>query len=518
MRTCLNLSNSIRPVLTCILITATISVLTPQTGLASKEVPDTGRATLLMLDDCDSDNKYTTPPFGDAVFTLNSKGELIKRVGGLGIGRSLGGCRAISVSRDGLFFVICENLANKLTMYETATGKELWSLSGLFTSAVIAHEVVYAVNQTSVFAIDSSGIIVKHSKDGGFDITVDPSGDCLWIVGFDIKKLNLDLQVLLTVDPIRAVAFSVDVNPDGSIWVAEHNIPGGRASKKRLLKIAPDGSILKTIDLNFSPKSVRVDRSNGSVWITGTGRRVFPNFGDEWPETLAELYELAEIETHTHKYDSCGLLQVRITQGGNSIELDPSDSSIWLAGSKKLWHYSSTGEDLGSYDSEFESQKWLALIPEESTSFNKFYLRAYRTGRLIGPFPLKPGYLLPQLREKTYIIANPTESELQVRECLLQTSLFESHYIDCELTWVCRDINLMLKERLGDKAPLVRVEDIDKTKVPLITITFPEEPAYGVLCDLAAKTQLRIFVERGAVVFSQKKYKEIFSKSMDGDI
>jgi len=477
---------------------------------------------LLVLDNCDSNNKHETPPFGGAVFTLNSKGELIKIVSGLGIGRSLRGCRSISASRDGRFFVVCENVANKLTMYETATGKELWSLSGLFTSAVIANNVVYAVNKTSVFAIDSSGTIIKHSKDGGFDITVDPSGDCLWIVGFDIKKLNLDIQVLLTVDPIGAVAFSVDVNPDGSIWVAEHHIPGARAIKKcknRLLKISPDGSILKTIDLNFSPKSVRVDRSNGSVWVTGIGRRVYSNFGDEWPETLAELYELAEIETHTHKYDSYGLLRVRIAQGGNSIELDPSDSSIWLACRKKLWHYSSTGEDLGSYDSEFESQKWLALIPAESTSTNKFYLRACQTGRLIGPFPLKPGYLLPQLHEKTYIVANPTESELHVRECLLQTPLFESYYImyDCTLPQIVGEINMILKKHLGDKAPPVKIEHMDM--VSLITTKLPpEEPAYDVLCDLAAKAQLRIFVENGEIVLSSKKYKEISNKSIDSDL
>ena len=523
MRTCLSLSNSIRPVLTCILITASISILTPQTSLASKEVPNTARATLLVLDNCDSNNKHETPPFGGAVFTLNSKGELIKRVSGLGIGRGLGGRRAISASRDGRFFVVCKNVANKLTMYETATGKELWSLSGLFASAVIANNVVYAVNKTSVFAIDSSGTIIKHSKGGGFDIAVDPSGDCLWIVGFDIKKLNLDLQVLLTVDPIGAVAFSVDVNPDGSIWVAEQHIPGARAIKKRrnrLLKVSPQGSILKTIDIHFSPRCVRVDGSDGSVWTTGVRRRRnFPKLDNEWPETLAELNDLIETETHTHKYDSYGLLRFRIAQGGNSIELDLSDSSIWLAGRKKLWHYSSTGEDLGSYDSEFEGQKWLALIPAESTSTNKFYLRACQTGRLIGPFPLKPGYLLPQLHEKTYIVANPTESELHVRECLLQTPLFESYYImyDCTLPRIVGEINIILKKHLGDKAPPVKIEHMDM--VSLITTKLPpEESAYDVLCDLAAKAQLRIFVENGEIVLSSKKYKEISNKSMDSDI
>ena len=153
-----------------------------------------------------------------------------------------------------------------------------------------------------------------------------------------------------------------------------------------------------------------------------------------------------------------------------------------------------------------------------STSTNKFYLRSCQTGKLVGPFPLKSGYLLPPLAEENYIVAVPTKSELEVRKRLLQIPLIKNHYIGCEFTWVLRDINLILKKRLGDKAPPVRVEHMGKPKLPLITMTLPEEPAYDVLCDLAAKAQLRIFVENGEIVLSSKKYKEISNKSMDGNI
>ena len=49
-------------------------------------------------------------------------------------------------------------------------------------------------------------------------------------------------------------------------------------------------------------------------------------------------------------------------------------------------------------------------------------------------------------------------------------------------------------------------------------MTLPEEPAYDMLCHLAAKAQLRIFVENGEIILSSKKYKEISNKSMDGNI
>ena len=113
-----------------------------------------------MPDNCDSDNDHTTPPFGDVVFLLNSSGELVREIHRLKVGWNFSGCRAISASDDGRFFVVCENVADKLTVYETATCRELWSLSGEFESAVFANGLVYALNRENVFAIDNTGTIV----------------------------------------------------------------------------------------------------------------------------------------------------------------------------------------------------------------------------------------------------------------------------------------------------------------------------------------------------------------------
>jgi len=143
-----------------------------------------------------------------------------------------------------------------------------------------------------------------------------------------------------------------------------------------------------------------------------------------------------------------------------------------------------------------------------------FYLRSCRTGRLIGPVPLKPGHQLPPLDEPKYIVASPTESELEVRSCLLGTTGYESKYIDCNLADVVETINQMLEHRLGDKAPTVRIESED-TSPPLITIDITKESAYDVLCNIAAKAQVRIFVEQGAVVLSQKKFREMSGKQTD---
>jgi len=364
------LSNMIRQTLTHILIAASIAILIPESSLASKEAPDETETMVLVLEDCDSDNDLSTPPGGDVVSLLNSKCELVRKFYGLGINSTFSGPRTISASEDGRFFVVCENAPNKLTMYETARNRVLWSLWMDFSSAVFANDMIYAVNAYNVYAINNTGTIVKHSRLGGLDIAVDTKHDCLWIVGLDVKKCNLDLDLdfkaKLTLDPTHTGGFSVDVKPDGSVWVAEQNVHQEYGSKNRLVKISPDGGILKKNDLDFSPVRVRIDRSDGSVWTTGMRKeRDFSVIGDEWPETLDELNELTktDTETFTRKYDSEGNLVFEISEGGYSIELDQSDRSAWIAGRKNIWHYSAKGQKLGSYIGSSDGQKWLAVVP-----------------------------------------------------------------------------------------------------------------------------------------------------------
>jgi len=333
---------------------------------ALEETPNKAGTMVLVLEDCDSDNDHSTPPNGDVVSLLDSQGESIKKFYGLGIT----GCGIISASEDGRYFIVFENAQGMLTMYETATNRAPWSLWMDIKSAVFANDMIYAVNAHNVFVIDKTGTIVKHSRFGGLDIAVDTKHDCLWIVGLDVKKCNLDLQinsrVKLTLDPAHTGGFSVDVNPDGSVWIAEQNVHQEYGSKNRLVKISPDGGILKTVDLDFSPIRLRVDKSDGGIWTTGRiKKRDFSKIGDEWPETQDELNDLVitKIETFTRKYDSEGNLIFEISEGGYSIELDPSDGSAWIAGEKKIWHYSSTGRNLASYAGSSDGQKSLAVIP-----------------------------------------------------------------------------------------------------------------------------------------------------------
>ena len=349
------------------------SVLIPGSRkmFASEGASNEAGAMILVLEDCDSRNETSTYIPLDNVSLLNPKGKLVRKFYGLNTTSTIKGCKKISASQDGRFFVVCENVPDRLTMYETATRKKLWSLWMDFNSAVFANDLIYAVNRNNLFAIDDKGTIVKHSRIGGFDIAVDPDHNCLWIVGRDIKKCNLDFQMLFKTElepglHYNTGAFSVDFNSDGSVWIAEQNVFEKNDDKNQLVKRSRDGSIQKIIDLDFSPIRVRVDRSNGSVWTTGMIKEQdFSGIGDEWPETLDELNELVKTNTgeFTRKYDSEGNLIFEISEGGYSIDLDQSDGSAWIAGKKDIWHYSAKGQLLAAYTSSSDCQKWLAIIP-----------------------------------------------------------------------------------------------------------------------------------------------------------
>ncbi len=371
MLTISRFSDSTRPAPAWLLLALLIAILLPETGFAAKETRDPDRATLLALGNWDSSNDDRKPPHGDAVLLLNSRGKLIRQIPMLTVNRGFGGCRGISVSQDARFFVVCGHSEEGISMYRASNGVKLWSLSGFFRSAVFADGLVYALGAESVYAIDRTGTIVKHSRIGwAIDIAFDSKSKCLWIVGGNIKKYSMDLKLLFEVrlpsGTMNSGTFSIDLNSDGSVWVADRNAYGRETNENRLIKISPEGRLLKFIHLDFCPQRVRVDKSDGSVWTTGRVRRQdYSRIGDEWPETVAELDALIEItvQTYTCKYDSEGKLLLKSTQGGKSIEVDPSDGSAWIAGGRSIVHYSSTGANLGTYTGVSGNQKWLAIVP-----------------------------------------------------------------------------------------------------------------------------------------------------------
>jgi outer membrane protein assembly factor BamB len=303
------------------------------------------------------------------VLLLNDKGEVINQINGLNICQNIGGNRAISISSNGRFFVVCENVADKITAYDLSTGDEMWSLPGNFQSVAMANGITYVLSSSEdnkmykdeIIAIDSKGNIIKRSTEAkGFDISVDPNANCLWVVGADIKKYDMDMKVVKTIDPITWYAVSVDVDHEGTVWVVERlhgQVAGGQ---NRLLSISKECELLQSIPLNdLSPRCLRVNRSDSSVWITGKrGRYKIRLTLNKWPP-WQKTYQ--EIGPRTQKYSSDGKLLLEIKRGGQFIDIDPSDGSVWIADRTQLLHYSSEGKRLETCDDVSGDQKWIAV-------------------------------------------------------------------------------------------------------------------------------------------------------------
>lgn len=343
------------------------------------QAPDPALSRILILADCDED--FRTPPFDDRVFAFDARGKAVPKVTGLNICETVGGPRMLAPSADGTSFVVCENVANHLSAYNTKTGQRIWRLDGEYTSATFAPDgTVYAVISAGTIygdqlvVINRSGEITNKSKLGGLDIVLDPERSVLWSVGADIKKCDLNLILLRNMIPIPWCAVSVDVNPDGSIWVAEREHSQVSQSSNRLLKVAASGMwATKTFDLDFSPLCLRVDRSDGSVWVTGAGssksvtervlQKIEGRTGRLPLGKLRDVLTRSRAWTRTHKYDSEGKLLCKIKHGGDTLDIDPGDGSIWIAGRQKIYHYSRDGKRISRFPGVAGDQTHIMVMP-----------------------------------------------------------------------------------------------------------------------------------------------------------
>jgi DNA-binding beta-propeller fold protein YncE len=337
-------------------------------------------AGVLVLDDCDPD--FKNPPFDDVVTMFGPDGKSSRKVGGLNIAQTVGGCRSLSVSPDGGFFVVCENVTNQITAYETKSGTRLWSRPGGVNAAIVAPDrLVYALTSTgTIYGKDvlmlsqATGEILKQARFGGLDLALDSERKALWLVGKTIKKLDLDLKLLFETNVIGWCGVSVDVAGDGSAWVAERDHPQVTPSTNQIFKISATGQVMKSIGLPFSPTCLRVDRSDGSIWVTGAGyhepvtKRLLESIEKrtgKWPlgKTLRDFLTQTRGDPMTFKFDRNGTLLRKIKQGGFTLDIDPTDGSLWIGGNE-VYHYSREGKRLGHSGNAAATQKYVAVVPK----------------------------------------------------------------------------------------------------------------------------------------------------------
>ena len=118
----------------------------------------------------------------------------------------------LSAAANGQFFLVCENVANHLTAYETQTGKRLWRLDGGFQSATVSRDgVIYALTSAGTIygdeavVINQRGEIERKAKVGGFDLVVDDERKVFVDGGCKHQKMRPGVERFVGRDPAPLV-------------------------------------------------------------------------------------------------------------------------------------------------------------------------------------------------------------------------------------------------------------------------------------------------------------------------
>ena len=185
----------------------------------------------------------------------------------------------------------------------------------------------------------------------------------------NIRKYDLKFKSILEVNSIKDISIasvsSIGIATDGSVWAAFKEAKDGDQEGNMLVKISLDGKVIKNIEYDKKPFCVCIDKSDNSVWVTGmTILKDFSRLGDEWPSTLSGFYETieTEVETFTHKYNSKGERILELEKGGYSIDIDPSDKSVWIGGHDSIIHYSSKGDLIKENKDVSKQKKWIVVV------------------------------------------------------------------------------------------------------------------------------------------------------------
>ncbi|MHC4153877.1 MAG: fibronectin type III domain-containing protein [Planctomycetota bacterium] len=268
---------------------------------------------------------YTNPPFDDSLTGVDGLGEAVLRRTGFNICQTVGGHRAIAVSDIDQTVLVCENVSWQYSGIVPRLSK--WDYQGNKIFAITRHNTYSAVDiadDGTIYALTSKGTIYGYSMlkillDGnivaeelisGFDLAVDEVLGGIYVVGADIKYCTPDLGLEWTIDPVGWCAVSVDTCSDGTAWVAERRHSQIPSSADRLHHVSRSGTILQTVDVDYPPFCVRVDKWDNSIYVAS-----------------ADLY----------KYNSAGILQwsVPLPPGpwnlaGWSLAIDAYRRGIWV--------------------------------------------------------------------------------------------------------------------------------------------------------------------------------------------
>ena len=319
-----------------------LNTLQPSWGPNSDVIPPPPiTADIWMLSNADPD--YSNPPFDDYLIAYdNTSSEFILEQTGYNSSQSISGIRSISVSEQGDYAWVTEIVSNQLTKV-SANGDRLETagLGNIFGAIdMVSDERVYAlgfsgtIHGDGAYVLDANGDNLNSTSYGGWDIVVDENNSGVWIVGGDIDRLDMNLNIQFTIDPIAWSATSVDVDGQGNAWIGVGSL-GDEGDQ--LLMVSPiGGEILDIIpSLYGRPYTVRVNKVDGKVWYVDRTWLIY--------------------------YDPNDQSHAAVGTGGYSMDIDYHNSLICTHSEGELYKYSFDGDLIESIpNSNIINQNYMA--------------------------------------------------------------------------------------------------------------------------------------------------------------
>lgn len=291
----------------------------------------------------DADDTWDAPPFEDVLLVLTSDGMTIKYHAQFGTDSGLGGMHPLAALPEGGLAVLAEQLSGRVGLY-TLAGEPLWSLDEPANSAnLLSTGSAYVLTDSgsisgkSILLVDlDSGSVLKEAPFGGVHLAVDEGNGAVWVVGDNIKRMSLDLELDFMIDPITWAALCVDTTSDGSAWIGEALYTGMTGSQQRMLKVSSAGMLVNSVELKGRPYAASVDLRDDSVWVATS---------NELLKLDAEGNPLVSIDSRTY-----------------SVCVDPEDGSLWAAHpGGVIVQYSAEGEPLLTVTTGISGYCWISL-------------------------------------------------------------------------------------------------------------------------------------------------------------
>lgn len=305
---------------------------------------------LWILNNGDFDS--INPPFNDSLKIYTHDGIRVTAAGGFNIGPEIGRPRRLAVTPDGQYCWLAECLPSAITNLIDISGQITLQLNRSLSAVDVGRNGnVYMLTTSGLITGDSLLVYSSEGENlggtfhGGYDLVVDDNHDAIWVVGENVKRLSKDLQLLMTVDPIKWSASSVDFAADGTAWLVERAY--NPDDKDRVLHIDTNGTILDSLENPdwLMPLCIRVDRKENMLWVAA--------------------------RSGLYKYDPAEAKWSTVDRGrGNTLTIDQFHDLVWANMDNKVKSYNKSGEVQTVIDG-FDSNKsniWLAIQKLEATT------------------------------------------------------------------------------------------------------------------------------------------------------